>query len=143
MDFLEISKAIIKGELDDKLEDVMTCVRGRREIIGRMKFFELNVGDRVRFVSSVRPSYLAGKVGRLAEHKNKKVVVDLDMPAGKFWRGIRTPVGLIERVEEEIPVTKPIFVKIAGPASTEADEEITITSEDVGELPKDFFPGEK
>lgn len=150
MDFSEISKAIIKGELDDRLADIITCIHGRKEILGRMKFFELNVGDRVRFVSSTKPAYLAGKTGRLTEHKNKKVVVDLDMPAGRFWKGIRTPVSLIERVEEEIPVTKPTFVKIDGPLAFTGtknednfSEEMVISPEDVGHIPADFFIGEK
>jgi hypothetical protein len=156
MDFSQISTAIIKGELDNRLDDIIAVIKGRRDIKGREKFFELQVGDRVRFVASVRPSSLAGRVGRLIEHKNKKVVVDLDMPIGKWWKGIRTPVNLIERVDEkDFPVTKPSFVKITGPipASTmdeyiEKREEMIITPEDVGEISIDpntrkFSFGEK
>jgi len=56
------------------------------------------LGDKVRYVPSTRPTYLAGRTGTIKSIKRKKVIVDLDSPSGRFYTGIATPVDLIEKI---------------------------------------------
>jgi len=143
MDFKDICIAVIKGEFDNNLDSFTEIIRSRkgtlREVANATKFFEFQVGDRVKFVFNTRPAKLAGRVGTLVQHKNKKVVVDLDMPCGKWWKGIICPPNILEKVDvKDYPVMTPAFKKIIGPSTK--TEKISIGSEDVGGLPKDFFP---
>lgn len=99
MDFESLATAILQGKFDDKLDKITSIIKDRKEAKARATFYTLTPGDKVRFVASVRPHYLAGCVGTLRALRNKKVTVDLDEPsAGRFHKGIVTPVTLIEKV---------------------------------------------
>ena len=62
------------------------------------KMSEYRVGDRVKFTCTTRPEYLRGMTATITDIKRKRVVVNLDRPIGRFSRGIRTPVSLIEKI---------------------------------------------
>ena len=100
--FATLATMILRGDYDEYLDRLSEVTRERkvtiRDIKGRAKFFTLKPGDKVRFVPTVHPRYLAGLTGTLQELRQKKVTVDLDAPAGRFHRGIVTPVDLIEKV---------------------------------------------
>ncbi len=98
MDFAAIASAIMAGQLDDRLGAIVDVVKERRDAQARVKFYSLTPGDKVRFVATVRPRYLAGATGTLRALRNTRVTVDLDKPAGRFHRGIVTPVGLVEKI---------------------------------------------
>lgn len=96
--FTDVTSAIITGELDASLDLISQAIKERKEAQSRVLFFALKPGDRIRFTKSVRPKYLAGKVGTLVALRDKKVTVNLDGPSGRFNRGIVTPVSLIEKI---------------------------------------------
>jgi len=91
--------AILKGELDDNLDNIIYVVRERKEALARATFWTLKPGDKVRFTQTVKPRYLAGQTGILVALRQKKVTVKLDDgPTGRFGGQIVTPVTLIEKV---------------------------------------------
>lgn len=99
MEFKDVIAAVLDGKFDDNLDKLNSAIKERKEIKGRATFYSLTPGDKVRFVASVKPQYLAGCVGTLRALRNKKVTVDLDEPTGgRFQKGIITPVTLIEKV---------------------------------------------
>jgi hypothetical protein len=98
MEFKDVAVAILEGKFDADLEKFQLIVKERRESKARATFYTLATGDKVRFVSTVKPRYLAGQVGTIRELRQKKVTVDLDNPVPGFQRGIVTPVSLIEKV---------------------------------------------
>jgi hypothetical protein len=94
----DVARAILNGELDKHLDVIASVIKERRDVQARITFCTLQPGDRIRFKSSVRPKYLAGKLGTLVALRDKRVTVNLDGPSGRFNRGIVTPVTLIEKV---------------------------------------------
>lgn len=93
-----IIKDIRDGVYDDQLENLTDAISRRKDYQNALKFFSFNVGDRVRYVSSVSPKYLAYKPGTIVEINRKRVVVKLDNPVGRFAGKITTPPNLIERI---------------------------------------------
>jgi hypothetical protein len=59
---------------------------------------EFAVGDRVRIVDTVRPMKLALQVGRVVGRSGSKVVIDLDRPCGRWYRGVRCEGSLLVKV---------------------------------------------
>ena len=99
MDFNTIAVAIAKGELDISLDRLKQVIQDRKESIARATFYTLKEGDKVRFVKTVRPRYLAGQTATISELRQKKVCVRLDSgPQGRFYGDIVTAVSLIEKV---------------------------------------------
>lgn len=99
MDFPTIAVAIAKGELDTTLDRIKQVIQDRKESIARATFYTLKEGDKVRFVNTVRPRYLAGQTATIREMRQKKVSVRLDSgPQGRFHGDILTAVSLIEKV---------------------------------------------
>jgi len=99
MEANEIIMAIGKGEFDDNLDSLTETIRWRRDILGQLNGITLKAGDRVRFVDTVRPAYLAGALGTIRNKRTKKFTVDLDIPVGRFSRGIVVPPNLLKKVE--------------------------------------------
>jgi ribosomal protein L21E len=98
MKFSDVADAVLKGEFDDRLDDFLQLVKERRQLQARKMFYEIEPGDRVRFVQGVRPKYLAGKTGILKARLDKNVQVQLeDGPVGRFGGIITTPCTLIEK----------------------------------------------
>lgn len=98
MTITDLARAILNGDFDANLDVITKVIKERREAQARVTFFSLRPGDKVRFRDGVRPAYLAGATGTLRDLRRSKVTVDLDKPAGRFNRGIVTPVTLIEKV---------------------------------------------
>jgi hypothetical protein len=100
MDHREIVEAIVRGELDQHLSYIQEAIRLRRNIDAQLLRIELRKGDRVRFVPTIRPKYLAGVEATFVERKSTRVVVDLDERHGRFFRGVNVPMTLLERVND-------------------------------------------
>jgi len=94
----DVARAVVNGELDTYLDAILAVIKERKAAQASILFCTLQPGDRVRFKRDVRPKYLAGKVGTLVALRDKRVTVDLDSPAGRYNRGIATPVSLLEKV---------------------------------------------
>lgn len=91
---------IRQGLHDDELDDIIQYAMMRKKSLASMIFAELKSGDRVRFVSTVRPTYLRGAQGTVVGKKVSKLIIKLDRPMGRFHSDIRVPPSIIERVEE-------------------------------------------
>lgn len=98
LDLATILHGIRSGDLDEGMERLSGEITFRKDYLNRLKFKAFNIGDRVRFVETSRPRYLAYQQGTVREIRRSRVVVDLDFRVGRFQRGIRCPVALLEKV---------------------------------------------
>lgn len=99
MEANEIVKAIGLGTYDESLDAFDEIIRWRRNVLGALVGMQLKPGDRVRFVSTINPKYLAGVEATIRGKRTKKFTVDLDHPTGRFFRGIIVSPTLIEKVD--------------------------------------------
>src|SRR6185503_3301283 len=99
---MSILKDIRNGLHDEFLEEIQREVQQRRQVLGRMQFAGLAVGSRVRFIQTIRPTYLRGMEATVVGKKVSKLVVRLASPVGRFRGDIRVPAALIEPVEHII-----------------------------------------
>lgn len=89
------------GKYDEHLDRILQVVIERRKELASDRYFELQIGDRVKFVRTIRPTYLAGAHATVVGKKVKKVLVRLDSPVGRFGMGdIRCSPGQIEKLQE-------------------------------------------
>lgn len=44
----------------------------------------------------VRPKYLGGRIGTVQSKRGTKLVVDLEVPAGRYSAGVLVPADLLE-----------------------------------------------
>ena len=97
--YTDIVSAIVGGQLDEYLPRINQIAVGRikqvRNQKGREIMASLKVGDKVRFVESVKPRLLAGAVARVTGFKTKKIVVDLLFRQGRWGNGISVPPQLL------------------------------------------------
>lgn len=96
---MSILREIRNGLHDEFLQEIQEEVVRRRQVLGRMQFAELAVGSRVRFVQTIRPTYLRGMEATVVGKKVSKLMVRLDRPVGRFRGDIRVPAALIEPVD--------------------------------------------
>ena len=98
---MTVASDIVIGKYDSELDDIRSAIHRRREILAQANFFELKIGDHVRFKAGTRPTYMVGLTGRITGHKQKKVMVRIDpgQYAGRFAGSdeITTPVSIIEK----------------------------------------------
>jgi len=90
---------ILKGLHDEELEDIEDAVRRRRRILGAQRFGTIEVGTKVRFISTIRPTYLAGAEATVVGKKVTKLMVRLAVPVGRFRGDLRVPASLVEVAE--------------------------------------------
>jgi hypothetical protein len=97
MEFAELREAIIAGEFDDQLEDIITAIAGRKKIVNTQKFYAIEEGTRVKIKEqNFKPVYLRGAMATVVERKTTKFVIefdeDIDDPYMK-WAGKRAVVS--------------------------------------------------
>lgn len=111
MKALEIAQEIFDGKLDDSLEIVSGAIKNRMRILGitqepasgvsddTSKFNSFKIADEVVFNSIARPQYLVGIKATIVGKKQKKIIVKLDAPIGRFGISpITCPVAIIDKV---------------------------------------------
>jgi hypothetical protein len=118
IDIMELSRAILDGELDESFDAINAAMSGRKDILKRQAFHTFQEGDRVRVCNVGRPQYINGATGTIKEKRVTKITVQLDDdiydPYGK-WAGkgcILSP-SQIEKLElvpsegtvVEVPIT--------------------------------------
>jgi len=74
MQFGEILTSIRAGDYDETLLDIQRAIIDRQEMIGRVKFAALQVGDEVHFNDNVKKN-LAGLPVTVIEKRRSNVVV--------------------------------------------------------------------
>lgn len=89
----EVLDAIRHGELDASLVGLKEAISARKLAQG----MTLRIGDRVRFIGGT-PRYIQNAEGIVRKVNQATCVVDLDTPIGRFYRGVRSPYSLVEKV---------------------------------------------
>lgn len=89
---------IRRGLHDDDLDDLMLAIQARKKTIGIQNFSNIPVGAKVRFVSTIRPTYLRGVEAVVVGKKVSKLIVRLNSPVGRFRGDIRVPGTLVELI---------------------------------------------
>lgn len=93
---------LTRGEFDDKIDVIADAVRVRKSLTKQSQAMELRsqlqVGDKVR-VTHGRPRYMVGATGVVTKIMVQYVMIDLDEPCGRFYRNIRCPLSMLEKVE--------------------------------------------
>lgn len=93
-----IIKAILGGEADDSLPNIIDAARTRQKLLAATLKYTLKVGDRVRFNQEARPKYLVGVEATVTQILPSNLDVTIDQPVGKFHNRIRTSPRLIEAI---------------------------------------------
>lgn len=96
---MSLTADIRRGLHDDDLDDLVLAIQMRKKTIGVQNFSNIQVGSRVRFVATIRPTYLRGVEARVVGKKVSKLIVHLDAPVGRFRGDIRVPGSLVEPVD--------------------------------------------
>jgi hypothetical protein len=90
---------IRRGVHDDDLDELALAIMGRKKTLGVLNFSQFQVGDRVRFVPTIKPTYLRGVEATVVGKKVSKLIVRMDAPVGRFRGDLRVPGSLVERAE--------------------------------------------
>lgn len=103
--FGEIAKAIMDGEVDNQLDKLDRLIRDRQRMVRQAKAaitaVSLEEGAKVRFVKSIRPTYLQGVIATVIKVNRTGAIVKIDDPiaAGRYGRlPVRCPADLLEAV---------------------------------------------
>lgn len=87
----EVVGLVAIGELDRQLPALQAAISRRwaelRRDATHQAAARLRVGDRVRIAHGVRPQYLQGATGTVTGWSGQSVVVQLDMPVGRYRSG--------------------------------------------------------
>jgi hypothetical protein len=117
-----IAALIHDGVLDRHLERLAEAVQQRRREQDRQQLGSFQVGDRVRLSGHVRPSYLAGAEGVVAEILYKRLLVRLETPVPGRRTGrenIACPPSVVERLapaqHSTTPPVSPQLRALLGP----------------------------
>jgi transcription antitermination factor NusG len=87
---------IKSGEYDDQLDMILAAVKARKNAL-KPQIWEFQVGDKVKIVNA-NPKYLNGATAIIKKVNRTKVVIDLDIPTGRFSHNITTPLGMLEKI---------------------------------------------
>lgn len=86
---------LYRGDFDEHLDGMVHTINEYKKSKAP-KIWEYKVGDRVRMVNA-HPKYLNGHLATIKKINRTKVVIDLDMPQGRFYLNITTPLSMIEK----------------------------------------------
>lgn len=94
MQINELLTAIRNGNYDQNLDGIRHAIIDRQKAKAP-KAYEFHPGQRVFFNSKVRPQYLQGVAATVVKINQVKIVVDLERPAGRYYKGVTVPTTLI------------------------------------------------
>jgi hypothetical protein len=105
----KIGKIILAGKVDGKLDTLLDILISRKKKLidekAHRNMLELNVGDKVVVVGSIKPRYLLGKVGtitRFDHTKRSPILVSFGRPLGKFTSGtVFMPASCLEKYADK------------------------------------------
>lgn len=93
----DLLNALANGEFDSDLDRIIEMVKVRRAV-NAPQIWEFLEGQRVRINSKANPKYLRGVEATIRQVNRTRVVLDFDKPQGRFYRGVTTPLALIEKL---------------------------------------------
>jgi len=93
-----LAQTILDGAYDDIIDIIEQAIITRRKELGTSKvtFESLVVGDRVFISDTAKPTYLRGLAATVTKKNRTRVVIDLDVPAGRFHTNITAPPSLLD-----------------------------------------------
>lgn len=97
MNKTDLLTALANGEFDTDLDAITAAVQ-RRRAANAPQVWDFIEGQEIRLSNKANPQYLRGVKGTIRQINRTRVVVDLHEPHGRFYRGISTPVSMLERV---------------------------------------------
>lgn len=75
---------------------VVDSINAERAQSNARAFAALSVGDRVKIGETCRDRQLRGAAATVVEKRRSRVVIDLDEPHGKWFRGIVCPADMLD-----------------------------------------------
>ena len=87
---------VLSGEMDEFLDGMIQTIQSRKKEL-KPKIWEFQVGDKVKIINA-NPKYLNGSTAIIKKVNRTKVVIDLDIPAGRFSHNITTPLSMLEKI---------------------------------------------
>jgi hypothetical protein len=93
----EFLTALSNGEFDNDLDTISAAIK-RRLAANAPQVWDFIEGQEVRLSNEANPQYLRGAKATIRQINRTRVVIDLNEPHGRFYRGISTPVSMLERV---------------------------------------------
>lgn len=93
---------LVDGDYDDRLTEIIELAKKRQRTAQMSHTKEdFSVGDKIIFNDYCGTKYMRGRTGTVISKKQKKLVVVLDKPVGRF--AIRTASGEIRSAEITVP----------------------------------------
>ena len=87
------------GRMDvAQLNEVIERVKLRRQRLNEAGKYDFRLGERVAFVTHIRPEVLAGRTAIVRDRLKSKLVVDLERPVGKWGKNVRVPASLLAKL---------------------------------------------
>lgn len=96
--FGQVNTAIITGVFDTELDLINRSIKTRKDMLSAMLKNSLNIGDKVKFNDTTKPTYMRGMVATVTQIRRERVSVKLDKPTGRFQGEIVTPVSLLVKL---------------------------------------------
>ena len=62
------------------------------------KISTMKVGDKVRLNNNANPKYIRGSTATIKKINHTRVVLDLDIPQGRFDKNINCPVSILDLI---------------------------------------------
>lgn len=87
---------VLSGEMDEFLDGMIQTIQSRKKEL-KPKIWEFQVGDKVRLVNA-NPKYLVGAEATVKKVNRTKIVIDLDVPQGRFSKNISTPLSMLKKI---------------------------------------------
>lgn len=91
-----IIKSINAGEYDSEINRIVVIAEQRKRHLALKQGWSLRPGDKVQ-VTGGRPHYMIGATGTIRKVMQSWVILDLDIPCGKFHRNIRCPMTILSK----------------------------------------------
>lgn len=98
-----IATAILDGIHDDDLTQIQNAVEKRvAQLRATRTIKDFNIGDRVKFNNLTGTRYMIGQYATIVSKRQKKVVVKLETPMGRFAK--ISPSGEVISAEIVVPL---------------------------------------
>ena len=100
IEFLEPSYEPFTPEAPKFLPTQRSVRRGLDDVVPveTSKISTLKVGDKVRLNSKANPKYIRGSTATIKKINHTRVVLDLDIPQGRFDKNINCPVSILDLI---------------------------------------------
>lgn len=98
MEIKDIIKFILNDATASDIDSIRRTLVARKDQDAVALRCELQVGQTV-WLKAGKPAYLNGAEAVVVKINRERVVIDLVKPAGKFFKGVTTPVSLLSTVK--------------------------------------------